>query len=109
VATPVALLRRQAALLSEKTAGVLEARVVSETFGVGLRHRFVIVVPTLDRYSYELFKVEHNALLYPVHAFFEGLSADLYTEEEFAGWVKTALASPKTRSIVSALFAQAQD
>lgn len=57
------LMQEQAALLAEKTDGRLEGRVeINSAPGAGLRVRFMIVVPALNGYRYELFYVVQRAL-----------------------------------------------
>jgi hypothetical protein len=67
IRTPVAILKEQAAVLGQKTRNVVEARVeTSLTYNSHFVHSFSLVVPALDNYEYQLFKVQHAIDLYPV-------------------------------------------
>lgn len=65
VSAPLSLLKKQATALGRKTKGLLEGRVDTTTRLGDFVHSFKIVAPTLDDYSYELFRVVHDVLLYP--------------------------------------------
>ena len=66
--SPLTILRGQAALLGDKTKHVVEARVDATAAGGKFVHSFRLVVPALDHYQYELFRVSHAIDLYPVSA-----------------------------------------
>jgi hypothetical protein len=105
VRTPLGILREQAALLGEKTNGVIEATVDTTVFLGEFRHSFTLVVPALDDYRYALFSVRHGIDLYPVDVSFP--TARLGSEDEFTDWLRQRLSSPETRKIVANLLAQA--
>jgi len=111
VRTPLAVLREQAALLGPKTKNLIEATVTTsrDRFQDEFVHHFNLVVPTLDDYTYELFTVTHGITLYPVviPGGFSTLARPLRSEEEFIGWLRQELSSPKTKGIISNLLAQA--
>ena len=60
VRTPASILREQASLLGAKTKNTIEGQVETWTSGSKLYHSFNLVVPALDNYSYELFKISHG-------------------------------------------------
>ena len=65
---PVAILREQAAKLAPKTQGLVEARVDTRTVGEDIHHRFLLVAPALDHYTYHLFTVTHGVpRVYPAY------------------------------------------
>jgi len=65
---PVAILREQAALLAPKTEGLVEARVDTRTMGQDIQHRFLLVAPALDHYTYHLFTRTHGVpSVYPAY------------------------------------------
>jgi len=65
---PVSILREQAALLAPKTQGLVEAQVHTRTVGEEIQHRFLLVAPALDHYTYHLFTVSHGVPeVYPVY------------------------------------------
>ena len=105
IRTPVAILREQAALLGPKTQNVVEAKVQTDpTPGGEFRHRFNLVVPALDNYTYQLFSVHHPMGLYPLTA---NTGRGLQDEETFKTWLRETLSSPETKRIIANLIAQA--
>jgi hypothetical protein len=106
VRTPLSILREQASMLGPKTNFLLEARVETEIEGAWFIHRFNLVVPGLDNYTYQLFEIVHDVNLYPVRD--RGKSQELQDEVVFTEWLRQRLASPQTRKILSNLVAQAQ-
>jgi hypothetical protein len=106
VRTPASILREQASLLGSKTSNLIEGKVESRVAGSSFNHSFNLVVPALDNYSYELFQISHDINLYPVHVGFQ-YDVDLENEEAFVKWLARKLTSPKTRSIIGNLLAQA--
>jgi len=107
----VAILREQAALLSQKTKGFLEGEVVTRAErGRNARpflHEFRIRAPALGDYRYELFDVRHDFGLYPVVVrFYPGdleLQAD--SEERFLHLLKEIFSYDSTRRVIGALLA----
>ena len=106
VRTPLSILREQASMLGPKTNHLLEARVDSDVSNGTFYHRFTLVVPALDNYTYQLFVIEHGIDLYPVKEL--GDPQRLNDEAEFTEWLRQRLTSPQTRKILSNLVAQAQ-
>jgi len=120
VETPVTFLREQAALLGPKTNHLVEARVRTNPGpgGKGLVHSFELLVPTLDRYTYQLFSLYHEVEpLYPItvvdgpipehnRPFQEALA--LATEDDLKNYMRLALSSEKTTRIINNLISQAR-
>lgn len=113
--TPVVILREQAALLAKKTNGIVEARVSTSVVSARLVHRFSLVVPALEDYTYELFYISQGANIYPVETSrntrpgmipIEGADT-LLDEEAFVDWLRTKLSSEGTKKIINNLVAQA--
>ena len=106
--TPVSILREQAALLGPKTNQLVKAEVVSQAGGEsgGLLHLFLIVVPTLDNYKYELFKAYHTVMLYPVSIIYMNTSINLANETLFRQRLGIILGSDSTKQLINALLAQ---
>jgi hypothetical protein len=104
VRTPVSILREQASLLSTKTKNTIEGQVETQIDGNMFYHAFNFVVPALDNYSYELFKVSHEVNLYPVYT---GRIPPARDEEAFLHWLGQELSSPETKRIIGNLLAQA--
>jgi hypothetical protein len=105
VRTPASILREQASLLGAKTKNTIEGQVETWTSGSKFYHSFNLVVPALDNYSYELFKISHEVNLYPVHVGFPLIEAK--NEEAFVNWLAQKLSSAETKSIIGNLLAQA--
>jgi hypothetical protein len=107
VRTPLAILREQAAMLGPKTNYLLEARVDTNVDeDRRFIHRFNLVVPALDNYTYQLFSIVHGVDLYPVKDWAQIHVLD--DEAEFTEWLRQRPSSPETRKILSNLIAQAQ-
>jgi len=103
VRTPAAILREQAALLGSKARNVVEADVTTFTLGNTFYHRFNLVVPGLDGYTYELFTISTDVSPYPVDVG----GKQMQTEQEFTEWLRAKLSSPETKKIINNLLAQA--
>lgn len=133
IITPVAILREQASMLAGRTKGLVEGRVSTE---VGrdsrIYHSFELVAPALGGYRYELFRISHSVLLYPLQIDADSTIGDISLSElgtmraatltdifgtpkvlkdegEFKQWLKEALSSRHTRSIVNSLLAQSME
>jgi hypothetical protein len=105
--TPLSILKEQAAVLARKTNGLLEGHVDDITGGSReFRYIFKIMAPTLDNYSYELFRVRHGVLRYPVRIEGQLQDTELKTEQEFVDALKHVLSSDETIRVISALLAQ---
>jgi hypothetical protein len=106
VRAPVSILREQASLLGAKTNNLIEGKVETQIEGNRFYHFFNLVVPSLDNYSYELFRIWTNVSLYPVH-----VPPPPYTEIEdegaFVDWLGQTLSSAETKRIIGNLLAQA--
>lgn len=64
---PLKILREQAGYLTENTGGLVVADVSAEVVSNEMIHsKFVLVVPKLDDYRYELFEVRHQVSFYPL-------------------------------------------
>jgi hypothetical protein len=105
VRTPASILREQASLLGTKTNHTIEGQVETQISGGTFHHSFNLVVPALDNYSYELFKIRHEVSLYPVYVGYP--DPDPEDEESFLRWLAQKLSSPETKRIIGNLLAQA--
>lgn len=105
--TPVTILREQASLLGPKTNQIVKAEVVSHPAGgAAFIHVFYIVVPTLDNYKYELFRVTHTVTLYPATFASPDQNELASNEDQFRQILRTILGSEGTRRLINALLAQ---
>ena len=117
VLTPIAILRKQADLLRQKTKGILEVDVTMLTSDKNkvLIH-FDIVAPALASYRHRLLEVTHKReFAYPAfvaavcfeHLGFQTRQAD--TEEEFMVIVSDVFRSGETRSVLQSLIARSNE
>jgi hypothetical protein len=107
---PVAHLREQAELLSKKTGRELVGRVLTSRYQRDFLHRFLIVAPSLDDYSYELLWVRHSAEMYPLSINSEALggTVECANEEAFLTKLRTVLADDRTKRVIAAIRAQVE-
>jgi hypothetical protein len=107
--TPATILRQQASLLGPKTKNLVEAEVKSAPSGNDIVHNFNLVVPTLDGYTYQLFRLLHGPSLYPI-TIVGGPRAGsgIRDESELMSYLKEVLGSSETTRLVGALKAQAR-
>ena len=105
IVPPLAILRRQAAILGERTQNLLEGKVETLAEGDQFWQWFYIVAPSLD-YKYLLFEVKHDVVGYPVTYFVNTIPFQLRSPEEFVGWLKETLNSDQTKRVVGSLLAQ---
>lgn len=124
VAAPLAILCYQASQLKLRTKGLLEAEVQTLKRGREkplLGHSFDLIAPILNRYSYRLFTVEHDAeMVYPatVFAVDVGFSVDEFssipnssaaTQEEFLQLIGQILKANRVRSVLQSLIARSNE
>jgi len=117
----VSILKTQAAALSRKSKGLLQAQVETSLTGT-ISHRLVLVVPALENYRYRLLRLHHSQAVYPVYidespVFVQGTTTwnperrtettVLEDEGSFRSWLRTVLAAPETKRILESLLAQA--
>ncbi len=112
--SPVTILRQQAAALSAKLDNRIQARIYSAPIGFGrlhggkLRHRMVLVVPSLEDYELDLLKLWHGDDVYPVSAQFkDGPEYEIGTEKELLEWLRVSFASETTRRALGSLLSLA--
>lgn len=125
---PVAILREQATLLEKKTQNVIVGIIkpsylprvaVREKYGTDedlFMYDFVLEVPLLDNYHYNLFTIFHGIDLYPViintdEAIKRELSGNIYNftadnEAEFLDLLKRIFNAGRTVTIINSLLSQ---
>lgn len=122
VRTPAAILRFQEGALSARTQGLLTAKLGTTWSEDQVEHALDIVAPPLHFYRAQILTARHaEDLPYPVTvtaAVFPQQSPDLLdgpntpgsrvaqSEDEFIELVRTVLASPSIRSLISSLIAR---
>jgi hypothetical protein len=111
VTTPAAILREQAALLAEKTKGLVEGEVKSSASGTSFSHCLELRVPALEDYRYQLLTVGHPIEQYPVTiGFGGGMRPPINAEDEpaFVRALREVLSSDETKRVIRGLVAQVQ-
>ncbi|MCB9541687.1 MAG: hypothetical protein H6703_04460 [Myxococcales bacterium] len=100
-----ALLREQAELLAEKTDGQLIGLVeIVAAPGRTFRARFIITVPALNGYRYELFQVTQRQLEdFPVEITQGDAALTCNDEDDFAGALAAVLRSDATQKALTRL------
>ena len=109
IRTPVAVLREQAAFLGEHTKKVITAEVTSTSSGdyQSFVHSLRLIAAALGNYRYELLKVSHSLLLYPVMLTGEKFAPRrCANESELRVALGDVFTSDDTRKIINALIAQ---
>ena len=110
--SPVSILRQQANALSAKLNNRILAKVVSQSTLVPsprVRHRLVLVVPSLENYQLDLLGFSQNEEIYPVVAQLRAEEpATLENEQAFIDWLRRAFASTTTRRTLSSLLSLVQ-
>jgi len=112
--TPVLILKEQAALLGKHTKNLVVADVETYTYNDRFFHRFIIEARALS-YRYELFRVSHDVMLYPLKLesgpngkLLIGTSGFFNSEDEFVNWLKEVLNSGDTKRVLNTLLAQVE-
>jgi hypothetical protein len=110
---PVAILRKQATAIAEKTGGIVEGKITAEVRGTTFNYSFWLVAPALGNYSYRLFSIDHDANYYPLRIIREFLGdqvsgVKVKSEEEFIERLKEILSHEKTIHIIHSLITQSQ-
>lgn len=112
---PESLLTEQANFLTEKTDGLLRGTVKREISMFSLDpefpflFRFLIVVPSLNNYEYEVCSIARPLTLYPARIESEHLEKPLVIENQNAlnASLKSILQSTTLHKVIGALRAQA--
>ncbi len=112
--TPLLILKEQAALLGKHTKNLVVADVETYTYSDRFFHRFIIEARALS-YRYELFRVSHDVMLYPIKLesgphgnLLIGTSGFFNSEDEFVNWLKEVLNSGDTKRVLNTLLAQVE-
>ena len=114
VRAPVVILREQASKLSELTNMLLLGNVEVARQYDEIVITLSIIAPSLQTYTYEVLRVVHGALMYPVKVFdvnnvlgrnaYQGIECD--NEADFKVTVTEILRSDKVRQVIASLLAQ---
>ena len=112
IITPASILKAQAAVLTRKSKGLIQAEVVSDppVPPMAISHRLVLFVPALQNYRYTLLRIQHAVTpVYPL-VITEGpinFPPQIKDEANFRSWLREALSSERTKNVLDSLLAQA--
>ncbi len=111
--SPVSIIRKQAALLGNKTSNLVEGIVVSEVDEDGDNIiTFFLYAPALGDYRYKLFHIYHDiADMYPIKTATsdeQHSQGQIENEEELKYYLKRKFNSEKTLRIIRSLMAQSR-
>ena len=108
VDAPIVLLRKQADFLSARATGIVKAHVDTSVDEGLFAHSFMIDVPSLNDYTYQLFVAMHQFDPYPVTIHVGDDSEEASTKQEFIGKLRELFASPKTKQLIRGLIASVE-
>lgn len=118
IITPVAVLREQASLISQKTQQIINGRTSTSKYqsqnskGANFFiHTLYFVVPLLDDYEYRVLNVRHKLELFPVTitSHIHDSEIDCPNLEEYQNELKKIFGSEEMIQVVSSLMAQVKD
>lgn len=103
--TPLVILKEQGELLTKKTDGLLVGRVNQPATNVGFQYNFIIAVPTLNNYQFNLLTISHDIGFYPVRLInHRGKNVNCPDEGQFKEELRKIFTSEETQSIISKLL-----
>ena len=114
---PVTILREQAAALTQRTKGIIEAEVKSLKPQVNndqIVHEFMLIAPSLDGYAHELFYVTHRMNGYPISVYFgentygQRQKETASDQKSFMDILRIIFSSASTKDVIQALIAQSK-
>ena len=109
--SPLAILRRQASTIQERTRNVLSGDVVTKTVGRRLYHTLYISAPSLDDYRYKVLSIRHESVLYPLCLSSDDANIfdqEIKSEGEFLETLKVVFSAEKIRKVIESLIVQSQ-
>ena len=118
--TPVTILKQQAVYLGQKTKNIVTAKIqsnIDESDSLSLKginnskiqHRFLLVAPVLNNYTYQLFYITHEIENpYPLTIFLEDEKISVKSEDEFIKNLEIIFSSTNTIKIIQTLISQSK-
>lgn len=108
--TPKAILREQAALLTNLTKGLLQGGVRERQDEEGFLVILYVMVQSLNNYTYDVLRVYHELKFYPlsIEDYTKGESWECSDENDFIGTIKGILSSSELRNVIQGLISQAE-
>jgi hypothetical protein len=105
--TPLSILKEEASYLGPKTNQLVKAEVLTTPQPDGrFVHSFIITVPGLSNYRYQLFNLIHPITLYPAQLVWRGVGTNIATQDDLTAKLREMIGAPETKQIVAALLAQ---
>lgn len=112
IKTPLSIVREQGDLLTQATKGILQGYIKIESQAGSISFSFFIMAPQLNQYKYEVLKVSHGVMIYPVRVFNSVEQKQSWesclSEAIFLSKIKSILSSSKTRSVIESLLSQSE-
>jgi hypothetical protein len=106
---PITIPREQALALTEKTNGVLEGVVKTNTVGTEIYIAMSIRAPLLNNYRVEILRYEQPIKLYPGELYFylpEDQRMTVHSEDQFRRTIRSYLSSNEITTVLESLIAQ---
>ena len=124
VVAPIAILRAQEGLLSKRTQGILQAKLVTSESKVLVEHSLYLIAPALNYYRVSLLSATHDRkMVYPVTVTAQCWFSEFLPEgreemenrrvaasaEEFIDLVRQALRSTEVRGLIDSLIIRSNE
>jgi len=114
VKPPIAVLKELAQELAQKTQGLLVGKVEQSNLSNEFSLEFYITAPSLNNYSYEVFRVNHNLDFYPLKLTINATRLPnrsyavekVENQEKFEETLKIIFSSPEVKKVINGLLAQ---
>lgn len=110
--TPTAILREQAAILSQLTRGTLVASLEQlPASNNTLAYNFVLTTPAIEHYRFTILTVQYSITIYPLTLTDRTtqVQRQCLNDADFIAALKGVLSSAQVKRVVSALVAQSHD
>jgi len=112
ITTPRSILKEQAMFLGKKTKNIVIGEVYSDSKKEDEKdlflNRFYLVAPALANYSYLLFTMQHDILLYPGTIYYQNRKIDFNDEEQLIVEIEKIFNDNTTKRILQNLISQSK-
>jgi hypothetical protein len=114
VKPPIAVLKELAQELAQKTQGLLVGKVEQSNLSNEFSLEFYITAPSLNNYSYEVFRINHDLDFYPLELTITATRLPnrsyavekVKNQEKFEEKLKIIFSSPEVKKVINGLLAQ---
>jgi hypothetical protein len=109
IVTPYAILLEQAETLTRKTKGIIIGKVMrGNTVGDEFENSLMMIVPSLNNYTYVVAEVVHSISLYPARLrdAQTGMGGEVANEKELKEGLRRLLSSEQVRNVLKGILAQ---